>query len=495
MVDHISLINELRQKSGKRRCHGLDEATIREFLTLDPKLLGAIDDAATTTRALRKEFPGLVELPEEELLARIQNGFLNFYPLDQTNPYVPAGARGPWIVTTHGAVLHDSGGYGMLGFGHAPDSVLAAMGKRQVMANIMTPSFSQMRFMNKIRREIGHARGGETPYARFLCLNSGSEAVTVALRISDLNAKKLTDHGARHHGKRLMFLAVQGGFHGRTERPAQASSSSRKYYEALASFRGQEFTYTVPAGDIHALKEAFAWADANKVFFEAMLLEPVMGEGNPGLATTPSFFAAARELTAAMGSMLVVDSIQAGLRATGCLSITDYPGFEKLPPPDMETYSKALNAGQYPLSVVALTENAAALYQRGVYGNTKTANPRALDVASAVLDLVTPAMRRNVQERGLELLTRFARLQEEFPEAILKVQGTGLLCAIEMNPKVFQVTGVGQLEEWLRLAGIGVIHGGTNALRFTPHFGLSSREAELLESKLRLALKTGPRLA
>ena len=50
----------------------------------------------------------------------------------------------------------------------------------------------------------------------------------------------------------------------------------------------------------------------------------------------------------------MVDSIQAGLRAHGTLSIVDYPGFEDAESPDIEAYSKALNAGQYPLSVLAM---------------------------------------------------------------------------------------------------------------------------------------------
>ena len=52
----------------------------------------------------------------------------------------------------------------------------------------------------------------------------------------------------------------------------------------------------------------------------------------------------------------------------------------------METYSKAMNAGQYPLSILAMTEKAAELYRTGVYGNTMTANPRAMDVGAAVLE-------------------------------------------------------------------------------------------------------------
>ena len=85
-----------------------------------------------------------------------------------------------------------------------------------------------------------------------------------------------------------------------------------------------------------------------------------------------------RALSAVVGIVGAVDAIQAGLRTTGYLSIVDYPGFEKLDPPDMETYSKALNAGQYPMSVLAMTEHAAGLYRKGIYGNTMTANPRAV---------------------------------------------------------------------------------------------------------------------
>jgi acetylornithine/succinyldiaminopimelate/putrescine aminotransferase len=107
-----------------------------------------------------------------------------------------------------------------------------------------------------------------------------------------------------------------------------------------------------------------------------------MGEGNPGMAITPEFYAEARRLTREHGSLMLVDSIQAGLRAHGVLSIIDYPGFEELEAPDMETYSKALNAGQYPLSVLAMNRFAAELYRKGVYGNTMTSNPRALDVAT-----------------------------------------------------------------------------------------------------------------
>src|SRR3569832_1169579 len=180
-----------------------------------------------------------------------------------------------------------------------------------------------------------------------------------------------------------------------------------------------------------------------------MFLEPAMGEGDPGRAATPEVYAAARELTRAHGALFLVDSIQAGLRAHGVLSIVDYPGFEKLDPPDMETYSKALNAGQYSLSVLAVTAPTAGLYKKGIYGNTMTSNPRAMDVAVAVLAVLTPAVRANIRTRGNEFLDKLNKLKAELPGLITKVQGTGLLFSCELAPQ-FKCYGAGSTEEWLR---------------------------------------------
>lgn len=190
--------------------------------------------------------------------------------------------------------------------------------------------------------------------------------------------------------------------------------------------------------------------------------------------------------------MLLIDSIQAGLRAHGVLSICDYPGFEALEPPDMETYSKALNAGQYPLSVLAMTAEAASLYRKGVYGNTMTSNPRAMDVAFAVLEAMTPELRRNITERGREFVDKFTALQAELNGAITRVQGTGLLFSIELDATRYKGYGQGSIEEYLRINGINVIHGGENSLRYTPHFAITSEEVDLIVAATRTALLEGP---
>ena len=488
----IALLAPLRARAGARRTPGLDDAVIERFAASHPELQAAIEAAAAEFPRVAAEFGDLLDLAEDAQTQAVQAGYVNFCPDDAVNPYVALAARGPWVVTLKGAVLHDSGGYGMLGFGHAPAAVIEAMSRPQVMANIMTPSLSQLRFDRAIRAAVGVTRDA-CPYERFFCLNSGSESVSLAARIADANAKLMTDAGARHAGRAIKRLVVKGSFHGRTERPALYSDSSRKAYaQHLASFRGEDSVITVEPYDIEALRRAFADADTHGWFIEAMFLEPVMGEGDPGRGVPPAFYAAARELTRTHGSLLLVDSIQAGLRANGVLSIVDYPGFENAEAPDMETYSKALNAGQYPLSVLAVNARAAALYRKGLYGNTMTTNPRALDVACAVLAQVTPAVQENIRARGREALERLEALRAELGGLITKVQGTGLLFSCELAPQ-FKCYGAGSTEEWLRERGIGVIHGGVNSLRFTPTFTITSAELDLMVSMVGRALLEGPR--
>ena len=75
------------------------------------------------------------------------------------------------------------------------------------------------------------------------------------------------------------------------------------------------------------------------------------------------------------------------VRCTGALSIVDFPGFSTLDAPDFEVWAKAINAGQFPASLVALgprararrpTYTPATAYSRGFFAYTcRTGRPRA----------------------------------------------------------------------------------------------------------------------
>ena len=278
-------------------------------------------------------------------------------------------------------------------------------------------------------------------------------------------------------------------FHGRTDRPAQISHSCKgKYDKVLKTFSERDNLILVPSNNVEALQAAFAKADEEGYFIESMSIEPVQGEGNPGQCIDRDFYDEARRLTNEHGSMLIVDSIQAGIRGQGTLSVVDYEGFQDAEGPDLETWSKALNAGQYPLSVLGLNDRAAELYVVGIYGNTMTTNPRALETAVAVLDKITPELRQNIRERGREFVQKLEALAEELPGTITQVQGTGLLLSAELDPEKMKVVGFDDVEVWCRKQGLGVIHGGINALRYTPHFNITTEEVDLVIDITRRAI-------
>jgi acetylornithine/succinyldiaminopimelate/putrescine aminotransferase len=488
----IEKLNQLRNFGGSAQTKGLSDEIINDFAAHDHQLLQAVDRACESFEHLKNDMPDILAMEESHQVQAVQEGFINFYQEDAVNPYVSLAGSGPWLVTLKGAVLYDCGGYGMLGFGHAPEEILAAMNQPHVMANIMTPTINQKRFIDALRNEVGHTRETQ-PFSRFVCLNSGSESVTMAARISDVNAKLMTDPGGDHANQPIRILGLKGAFHGRTDRPARFSDSTRKNYcKHLASFRDQDNLITVEPNNLQQLQQVFDYANANNIFIEAFFMEPVMGEGNPGKAISVEFYNLARQLTKEHGCMLLVDSIQAGIRVQGVLSVCDYPGFENAEPPDMETYSKALNGGQYPLSVLALNEKAAQLYRKGVYGNTMTTNPRAMDVAVSVLEAITPALRENIRARGQELIVKLTELQNQLDGRITNVQGTGLLLSAELDPERFKSYGAGSTEEFMRFNGINVIHGGENSLRYTPHFMMTSQEVDLVVNATRDALLHGP---
>ena len=486
MADVMALLEQMRNASGAPETVGLPDDVISRFVEIDNTLTQAIEEASVKQKQLSDTD---LMMNESELVEKLQHDFVNFYAPATVNPYVAIAGRGPWIVTSHGAVLHDNGGYGMLGGGHGPSEIISVMSENHVMANVMTPSFSQARMAAALRKELGHTRGS-CPFSKFICMNSGSESMTVAMRICDVNSKIMTGAGGMHEGKPVKLLAIERAFHGRTDRPAQISHSCKGTYDKnLKTFSERDNLILVPSNDVNALRDAFSDAEEKGYFIESMSIEPVQGEGNPGQCIERDFYDEARKLTRENGSMLIIDSIQAGIRGQGTLSVVDYEGFQDAEAPDLETWSKALNAGQYPLSVLGLNDRAAELYVVGIYGNTMTTNPRALETAVAVLETITPELRQNIRERGIEFVEKLNALSEELPGTITKVQGTGLLISAELEPSILTVVGFDEVEVWCRKNGLGVIHGGMNALRYTPHFKITSEEVDLVIDITRQAIK------
>ena len=130
-----TLLDRLRSQAGARQTIGLQDTVIADHAARDERLFHALTVAVAARDNLSEELASLVAMDEAHAVHHTQVGFLNFYPQHAVNPFIPLAAHGPWVVTTHGAVLHDNGGYGMLGFGHAPTDVIDTMAKYDNICN------------------------------------------------------------------------------------------------------------------------------------------------------------------------------------------------------------------------------------------------------------------------------------------------------------------------------------------------------------------------
>merc|ERR1719454_1549511 len=92
-----------------------------------------------------------------------------------------------------------------------------------VMANHMTPSLAYPDFFGALRAEIGRSRPA-CPYESFICLNSGSEANEMALRLCDMHTGKVSN------GRKVHNLVIEGSFHGRTLSAALLTDTTREAY-------------------------------------------------------------------------------------------------------------------------------------------------------------------------------------------------------------------------------------------------------------------------
>ena len=239
--------------------------------------------------------------------------------------------------------------------------------------------------------------------SRVFLANSGTEANEAAFKI------------ARRHGggSRPRVLALQDAFHGRTM-GALALTHKAAYREPFEPLPGGvEF---IPAGDIEVLRGALGPDVA------ALIVEPIQGEA--GVRELPAgYLEAARELTEAVGALLIIDEVQSGMGRSGA-----WMAHHLLAPgvvPDVVTLAKGLGGG-IPIGAVVATGEAAALLGPGQHGTTFGGNPVACAAALAVIDTV----------RSQDLLVRVEQLGSAWArelaavDGVNEVRGRGLLIGV-----------------------------------------------------------------
>ena len=132
-------------------------------------------------------------------------------------------------------------------------------------------------------------------------------------------------------------------------------------------------------------------------------------------------------------------------------------------------------------SYIAVTNDIVDRYKTGIYGNTMTGNPKALEIGIETLKRVTPELSENIRDKGAKFINMLNNVKKHYPFIATHVTGQGLLCALHIKEHYPVVADVNGLEYLCRKNGLNVIHGGKNALRFTPNFNITDDEIELVE--------------
>ncbi|MBT2367537.1 acetylornithine transaminase [Streptomyces sp. ISL-10] len=243
--------------------------------------------------------------------------------------------------------------------------------------------------------------------------NSGAEANEAAFKIGRLT-------GRRH------MVATTGGFHGRTMGALALTGQPAKQQPFLPL--PPDVTH-VPYGDAEALRAAVTEETA------LVIIEPIQGEN--GVVVPPKgYLEAAREITRATGTLLVLDEVQTGIGRTGhWFEYQAHQGVE----PDIVTLAKGLGGG-LPIGATVVFGAAADLLKPGQHGTTFGGNPVACAAGLAVVDtLAADGVLDSVKRLGEKLRDGIEGLGHP---AVSHVRGSGLLLGIVLTgplaPKVQQ---------------------------------------------------------
>ncbi|MFE5625496.1 acetylornithine transaminase [Streptomyces virginiae] len=277
----------------------------------------------------------------------------------------------------------------------------------------------------------------------FFC-NSGAESVEAAFKIGRLTG-------------RTHMVATDGGFHGRTM-GALALTGQPKKQEPFLPLPG-DVTH-VPYGDVEALRAAVTEETA------LVVIEPIQGEN--GVVVPPAgYLTAAREITRATGTLLVLDEVQTGIGRCGqWFEHQAHEGVE----PDIVTLAKGLGGG-LPIGAVVAFGPTADLLRPGQHGTTFGGNPVACAAGLAVIDTIAADdLLDRVKARGERLRSG---IESAGHPLVSHVRGAGLLLGIVLTeplaPKVQQAA---------QDAGFLVNAPAPDVVRLMPPYVLTEAEAD-----------------
>ena len=356
------------------------------------------------------------------------------------------GGRGALLFDSTGREYIDLlAGIAVSALGHAHPEFVAAVrdqvGKVVHLSNL---------FRHPYTEQVATRLCALTDMAAAFFTNSGTEAVECALKL----ARKAMH--VRGTPERTSFVAVEGGFHGRTL-GAVSLTWNEKYRKPFQPL--QKVTW-VPPDDVRALEKALV-ADKPAAF----VVEPIQGEG--GIRElSPAFLRAARELCTKTGTLLVHDEVQSGCGRTGRFLAAQHDGVV----PDVVALAKPIAAG-LPMGACLVTAPFADTFQKGEHGSTFAGGPLVCRTALVFLDEVDRGLLGNVTDRGAELAAGLRELQKRLP-IVREVRGKGLMLGLRLHHSAEAV------QKELYRNGVIVNNTATDVLRIVPPFVITREQVQ-----------------
>ncbi|WP_119583232.1 acetylornithine transaminase [Streptomyces europaeiscabiei] len=376
----------------------------------------------------------------DELTQRWQGSLMNNYGTPKLSLVRGAGTR---VWDADGKEYVDYvGGIAVNALGHAHPAVVEAVSTQIASLGHVSNLFIAEPPVALAERLLEHfGRDGKV----FFC-NSGAEANEGAFKIGRLTG-------------RTHMVATVGGFHGRTM-GALALTGQPGKQTGFHPLPG-DVTH-VPYGDAQALAAAVTEETA------LVIIEPVQGE--KGVVVPPAgYLKAARAITAATGSLLILDEVQTGVGRTG--HWFEYQAHEGVLP-DVVTLAKGLGGG-LPLGATVAFGRAADLLQPGQHGTTFGGNPVACAAGLAVLETIrAEGLLENVKRQSEKLRNGIESLGDPM---IGHVRGAGLLLGIVLTEPLAPLA-----QQAAQDAGFLVNAPAPDVVRLMPALNIGDAEVDAL---------------
>ncbi|MER6995863.1 acetylornithine transaminase [Streptomyces sp. NPDC000410] len=334
-------------------------------------------------------------MTNQELSQRWQGSMTDNYGTPQLSLVRGEGAK---VWDADGTEYLDFvGGIAVNALGHAHPAIVEAVSRQiATLAHVSNLYVSEPQVALAERLLQLSGRPG-----RVLFCNSGAEANEAAFKLG-----RLTGRGH--------MVATDGGFHGRTMGSLALTGQPAKQQPFLPL--PGDVTH-VPYGDAEALR---ATVTTDTAF---VIIEPIQGEN--GVVVPPAgYLKAAREITRATGTLLVLDEVQTGIGRCGHWFAAQAEGVEA----DIVTLAKGLGGG-LPIGAVLAFGEAADLFKPGQHGTTFGGNPVACAAGLAVLATLDGRL-DEVKRLGERLRDGIESLGHPL---VSHVRGAGLLLGIVLN--------------------------------------------------------------